>query len=241
MQFTLATVLALANAALAQVAGFHAITQPAEGEQVPAGSTYEIVWQPNADYPGTIVIGLLGGATPATLSVVDTIAAGVDGSTGSYSWTVDEALGDLDTYGIMITLEDDVSVFQYGFPFQIIPSADDSDDEDDDTSSSSSSSSSSAITTASETETETETVTRTGSGSSEATATVTPTISSSTIRGNLSTTSTASRSTITTVVTQQPPSTTSSSTTSIATNGVASVAAGSFALLGGVAMAVLAL
>lgn len=75
MQFTLATVLALANVAFAQVAGFHAISRPEEGEQVPAGSTYEIVWQPNAEYPGTITIGLLGGSSPANLSVVDAIAS----------------------------------------------------------------------------------------------------------------------------------------------------------------------
>ncbi|KXX77438.1 hypothetical protein MMYC01_205023 [Madurella mycetomatis] len=240
MQLTLATVLALANAAFAQVAGFHAISKPESGEQVPAGSTYEIVWQPNAEYPGTVAIDLLGGSSPATLSVVDAIADGVDGSIGSYSWSVDESHGEHNTYGIMITLEDDVSVFQYGFPFQITPSTDDSDDEDDGPSSSSSINTATATATETETETETETATATSSSSVE--ATVTQTIISSTIRSNLSTTSTTARSTITTLVTQEPPAaTTASTTTTVTTNGVASAAAGSFALLGGVAMAVLAL
>ncbi len=75
MQFSLATVLALATAVAAQVPGFHPIIKPTEGEKVAAGSTYEIVWElTNADHPGTVAIDLLGGATPGTLDVVDAIA-----------------------------------------------------------------------------------------------------------------------------------------------------------------------
>ncbi len=77
MRFSFAAVLAFAASALAAdpTAGFNPITKPTEGEKVPAGSTYEIVWQPSATYPGAITIGLLGGDSPATLSVVDTIAS----------------------------------------------------------------------------------------------------------------------------------------------------------------------
>lgn len=74
MRFSVAAVLAFATATLAQTAGFDVITKPTEGEKVPAGSTYEIVWQPSAEHPGEITIGLLGGATPGTLAVLDVIA-----------------------------------------------------------------------------------------------------------------------------------------------------------------------
>lgn len=74
MQLSLVAVLAFAGATLAQVAGFNPITKPTEGEKVTAGSTYEIVWQPSATYPGTIAIGLLGGSSPQDLQVVDAIA-----------------------------------------------------------------------------------------------------------------------------------------------------------------------
>jgi hypothetical protein len=240
MRFSITALFAFATAVMAQTEGFNVITKPVKGEQVPAGSTYEIVWQPSAAHPGEITIGLLGGASPQTLSVVDTIAKGVDGVDGTYSWSVPSTLGDMETYGIMITLESDASVFQYGFPFQIVP------DE--------SGSSSSAVATATPTATATDDDSETSTSSSKAstktasTKSVTSTtfevpsstIISSTIKGNLSTTASPS-STITTSPISDTPSETTTSTSSIVTNGVASLAAGSFAMLGGVAMAVLAL
>lgn len=77
MRFSLASVLALAGAALAvdPTSGFNVLSKPTEGEKVPAGSTYQIVWAPTAQYPGPITIGLLGGATPQLLDIVDTIAS----------------------------------------------------------------------------------------------------------------------------------------------------------------------
>ncbi len=77
MRFSIAAVLAFVATALAAdpTPGFNAILKPIKDEKVPAGSTYEIVWSPSADHPGAITIGLLGGATPATLNVVDTIAS----------------------------------------------------------------------------------------------------------------------------------------------------------------------
>lgn len=75
MKFTLATALAFVSATFAQTAGFNAISKPTEGEKVPAGSTYEIVWQPTAEYPGTVAIELLGGASPKDLDVLDPIAS----------------------------------------------------------------------------------------------------------------------------------------------------------------------
>lgn len=172
--------------------------------------------------------------------------AGVDASTGKYSWSVDADLGDLATYGIMITLESNAETFQYGFPFKIIPA-------EGSTSSSTSLSPSSSVTvpattTASESKTHTSaSASKTASVSQHSSAPVTSAIASSTlvsstIRGNMSTSATDAETTITSVVTPGPSSTqTTSSTLIIANNGVAIGAAGGFAMLGGVAMALLAL
>ncbi|KAK4100628.1 hypothetical protein N658DRAFT_507638 [Parathielavia hyrcaniae] len=235
MRFSVAAVLALAASLVqAQTAGFHPITAPTEGEEVPAGATYEIVWQPSAAHPGDITIGLLGGSSPGTLNIIDTIAAGVDGATGSFSWPVPATLGNLATYGIMITLDSDTSVFQFGFPFKIVGGSSAS-------SSASATGSASATTTADETSASaSESASATGDDMTSTTVTVMPpstTLSSSTLYGNSTTTA---RSTITSLSTVVPSSTTSATST-IATNGVVSLAAGSFAMLGGVAMAVFAL
>jgi hypothetical protein len=242
MRFSITALFAFATTVLAQTEGFNVITKPVKGEQVPAGSTYEIVWQPSAAHPGEITIGLLGGASPQTLSVVDTIAKGVDGEDGSYSWSVPSSLGDLETYGIMITLESDASVFQYGFPFQIVA------DESGSSSSAEVTATATPTATATDDDSETSTSSTKASTKTASTKSVTSTtfsvpsstIVSSTIHGNLSTTASPS-STITTSVISETPSETTTSTSSIATNGVAQLAAGSFAMLGGVAMAVLAL
>ncbi|KAK0746367.1 Ser-Thr-rich glycosyl-phosphatidyl-inositol-anchored membrane family-domain-containing protein [Schizothecium vesticola] len=120
MRFSVATVLALATAVFAQTEGFNVITKPTRDEKVPAGSTYEIVWQPGPDkYTGPITIGLVGGATQQTLVPIETLAKAYDGSSGKYSWTVDKSLGAKAIYGIQIFWEEDTRVFQYSFPFQI--------------------------------------------------------------------------------------------------------------------------
>jgi len=249
MRFSITAVFALAAAVMAQTPteGFDVITKPIQGEKVPAGSAYDIVWEPSAAHPGSITIGLLGGSSPQTLNVIDTIATGVDASTGTYSWKVAATLGDLATYGIIITLESDTDIFQYGFPFKIVGGSSGSTS----TSTASGSGSGSATATASETEsastgasTKSSTKTKSHSASTSVTSTSfsvpSSTIVSSTIRGNLSTTA-GQQTTITSSVIVNAPTSTKSSTTSIATNGVASLAAGSFAMLGGVAMAVFAL
>lgn len=74
MRFTItAAALAFAASALAQTTGFDAFTTPAKDENVPAGETYTIVWQPNG-VTGTVTLSLLGGATPGTLNVLNTLA-----------------------------------------------------------------------------------------------------------------------------------------------------------------------
>lgn len=72
MQFTItaAAILALVGSAVAQTAGFDAITAPAQDQVVIAdGSTATtITWDPTAKYNGqTVSILLLQGATQATL------------------------------------------------------------------------------------------------------------------------------------------------------------------------------
>lgn len=232
MRFSIAAVLAFAASALAvdPTDGFNVITKPTKGEEVPAGSTYEIVWSPDASHPGAITIGLLGGAKPNLLDVVGTIAKGVDASKGSYSWTVPSD-ATLATYGIMITLESNKDVIQYGFPFKI-------------TGGSSSSGSTSSTGSATTTGSTSATTTASGTGTDSVTSTTFTASSSTTVSSTVlsnSTTTGGSRQTTVTTVTTSKPSSTSTSTTSIVTNGVASLAAGSFAMLGGVAMAVLAL
>lgn len=240
MRFSITALFAFATAVMAQTEGFNVITKPVKGEQVPAGSTYEIVWQPSAAHPGEITIGLLGGASPQTLSVVDTIAKGVDGEDGSYSWSVPSSLGDLETYGIMITLESDATVFQYGFPFQIVPDESGSSSSAEATATATPTDSDDAETSTSSSKASTKTSSGTWIRYTTTFSAPSSTIVSSTIHGNLSTTASPS-STITSSVISETPSETTTSTSSIATNGVAQLAAGSFAMLGGVAMAVLAL
>ncbi|EFX02708.1 GPI anchored serine-threonine rich protein [Grosmannia clavigera kw1407] len=122
MIFTAASILALAVSALAQTAGFDAISKPTDNEQLTAGDSYAITWEPSSTYTGTVSIALLGGATPQTLQVLSTISSGVKNSVGSYSWSVGSDLGTLETYGIRITLDSDTSVFQYSYPFHITAS-----------------------------------------------------------------------------------------------------------------------
>jgi hypothetical protein len=82
MRFFFAVLLALAGPALvaAQISDFHLITKPGQGESVPAGSKYDILWQPSATYPGAITIDLLGGASTANLRLIVTIASKISTS-----------------------------------------------------------------------------------------------------------------------------------------------------------------
>lgn len=70
-----ATLLAWVSAALAQTAGFDAISLPAQDESVPAGSTYTVKWDYSATYAGTVSIQLLQGADPTTLQLGPVVAS----------------------------------------------------------------------------------------------------------------------------------------------------------------------
>ncbi|ROW10875.1 hypothetical protein VPNG_05289 [Cytospora leucostoma] len=127
MRFTtsVAACMALIGRAFTQTDGFDAIINPTEDEVLDAGSTYQITWDYNDQYPGPISISLLQGASSSTLEVAETLATradGIDSSIGSYSWTVGSELGDAATYAIKISLNSDPNIFQYSFPFEIAAS-----------------------------------------------------------------------------------------------------------------------
>ncbi|KAB5580602.1 Ser-Thr-rich glycosyl-phosphatidyl-inositol-anchored membrane family-domain-containing protein [Coniochaeta sp. 2T2.1] len=232
MRFTLTTaVLALASSVFAQTPGFDVISKPTDGESVPAGSTYLIDWEPstsNASWNGAVTIDLIGGAVQKDQKVLSTIAKGVPSSAGEYSWAVDASLGSLAVYGIRITLESDPTVFQYSFPFTIKA-----------TTSSSSSSSSGSNTSPSESSTPSPSSTDVTTDSSETTTITTPSITSGpTGAGNLSTTGGPSRTHTTGTTGTSKPSPTGST---VDANPGAVVRASSFALFGGLALAMFAL
>lgn len=77
MRFSVAAVLALASAVFAQDAtdGFNVVTKPTEGESVPAGETYEIVWTPDTKYGDKPVsITLVGGKSQPEQQVIELLA-----------------------------------------------------------------------------------------------------------------------------------------------------------------------
>ncbi|KAI0842827.1 Ser-Thr-rich glycosyl-phosphatidyl-inositol-anchored membrane family-domain-containing protein [Hypoxylon sp. FL0890] len=112
-----ASALAFAASALAQTAGFAVMTSPTDGEKVPSGQTFTIKWEAG-EYTGPVSITLLGGDTPATLTLGPVLAT-VDVTQESFAWSVDCSLGKEKTYGLKITSVSDEQTFQYSFPFAI--------------------------------------------------------------------------------------------------------------------------
>lgn len=243
MRFSAATLLAFASVVLAQTPGFNVITAPAKGEKVPAGETYEIVWVPDAKNPGAITIELYGGPADNKLNLVETLKTGFDGSAGTYPWAVGSALGTEKVYGIRVVLESNTTIWQWGNPFEITKGSSSATV----TVSTSVSATSTVEPSSTSTKVSSTIISTTAPESSKATST-TIKISSSIIHGNYSTTRIApntrtTEATETTFVigTSSTGSATASSTSAVVTNGVAAMGASSFALLGGVAMAILAL
>lgn len=116
---SLPALLAMAASVLAQKADFDPIYTPDTNELVPAGSPYKVTWD-SKNYPhGTIRVHLVGGASQGTLQPIMDIASGIKNSDNSYMWNVAANLGDKAMYGLVFTLENDPSVFQYSKPFRI--------------------------------------------------------------------------------------------------------------------------
>jgi hypothetical protein len=115
---TLSAALAFVASAIAQTAGFDAITSPTQWEKVAAGKTFTIKWQPG-DVTGTVTIGLIGGVAQEKQVPLSTIASGVNNQDGTFTWTVDASLGKDAVYGLKISLDSNPETFQYSFPFNI--------------------------------------------------------------------------------------------------------------------------
>lgn len=219
MRFSFAAVLALATSALAQTPGFDVISKPGKNEQVPAGSTFDIKWDP-ASHDGTVTLSLIGGPEPAKLDVLQEIAKSVDNSAGSYSWSVSKDLGQHAVYGIKITSDKDTTVFQFSFPFQISGGA---------TGSASGSATVTLIT---------------ASGNSTVTKTSSSSFISSYPVSNLTTTASSSKTTLTGTGTGSGSSSTSKTTSSgptAPTSGAAPIMGSTIALFGGLAVALFTL
>ncbi|KAI1199012.1 Ser-Thr-rich glycosyl-phosphatidyl-inositol-anchored membrane family-domain-containing protein [Nemania serpens] len=116
-----ASVLALAASAFAQdsTPGYAVVSAPGKGDVVSSGKTYAIKWSAGK-FKGPATISLLGGSSPTTLAILDSIASSVDVEAETFSWPVDCSLGELKTYGIKIADEASKgATFQYSFPFEI--------------------------------------------------------------------------------------------------------------------------
>ncbi|KAI1100482.1 Ser-Thr-rich glycosyl-phosphatidyl-inositol-anchored membrane family-domain-containing protein [Jackrogersella minutella] len=112
-----ASALAFAASAVAQTAGYAAMSSPAESSKIPSGKPFTIKWAAGT-YTGQATISLLGGASPSTLSPGPVLTT-IDVTAGSYTWDVDCSLGKDATYGIKIASVADAATFQYSFPFVI--------------------------------------------------------------------------------------------------------------------------
>ncbi|KAK0389553.1 hypothetical protein NLU13_3128 [Sarocladium strictum] len=120
MKFSLSMLAAFAATAFAQTADFDPITVPLKSQEVPAGKTFEIVWEAPAKYAaGTVSLHLIGGATQDTQVPLMDIAAGIPNSAEKYAWNVDASLGADKFYGLVIKYESNPAIFQYSNPFRI--------------------------------------------------------------------------------------------------------------------------
>jgi len=120
MRFTVsaAALLAFASSALAQTADFDAILTPTKDAIVPAGSTFDVTWTSIAKYSGSVTLSLLGGKTNTSLAALGSIGTATN-SANKFAWAVDATLGDEPLYGIQITLDSDSTIFQFSNPFHI--------------------------------------------------------------------------------------------------------------------------
>lgn len=230
-----AAILAFVSSALAQTADFDSVSKPEKNEEVAAGSTYVVTWTAPAKYSGKVSISLLGGNDPSTLQVVDTVATGVDNAAGKYSWSVGKTLGSAKTYGLKFIYESDESIYQFSQPFQITGGVA--------SSSGSGSSSTGSATSGSASSSAYETSTKSSSSAAPTTTVVKTTFSASNTTATTTGSGSGSQSTLATTTSKTTAAGTSgtSNPSTIPTNAAGRVAAGSVALVAGVAAAVFAL
>ncbi|KAF4630793.1 hypothetical protein G7Y89_g7345 [Cudoniella acicularis] len=120
MQFTstLFALTALASSVVAQTPGFDTIISIVQDQNVTAGSSLAIVWQPGSVL-GTVSISLLQGADPKSLQLGPVIKANATNTDGKFTWSV-PTNSLYATYGIQIALDSDPTTFQYSQPFHIV-------------------------------------------------------------------------------------------------------------------------
>jgi len=242
---TISAVCAFAAAAYAQTAGFDALSSPTQDQEVAAGSTLDIIWEPTATYNNdTVTITLLEGSTPSTLSTGPIVASSIASSAGKFSWAIPSDIGSFATYGFQLTLDSDAKIFQYSFPFHITGAS----------SSSSTSSATGSITSAASTKTLTLStgtaytpISTSSTSSANSTTSVKTSYSASTL-ATVSSVKPTSNSTLTYVSPTATAATTTSSKTGSATTtsspaaattnaAAANIAQGSLALFGGLVLA----
>ncbi|KAH6898497.1 Ser-Thr-rich glycosyl-phosphatidyl-inositol-anchored membrane family-domain-containing protein [Thelonectria olida] len=122
MQFKIsaAAVLAYVASTIAQTTGFDSVYAPDAWETIEAGKTFKVEWQVPDAYKGkTVSLSLIGGETQGTQVPLIDIASGISNDAGAYDWAVPADLGEAKVYGLVIKLSDDASVFQYSNPFKI--------------------------------------------------------------------------------------------------------------------------
>lgn len=249
MQLSVAAFLAIAGSALAQfvdpTAGFDPLTNPTANEVIPAGKPFTIKWTQGGP-TGPISLYAYAGDSASTLQEVGTIATGLDASLGKYDWNVDVALGGkYKAYGIKIALASNKNVYQWSQPFTISGSGGASTAPGS-SSAVPSSASSSAGSSAAQTGTTYTPTTLATTTSCDSSTTSAPTVTSVSIPvGNLSTTaaglpSTSGPVTLPSASGNRPAGTTTAPA-SVPTGAAVTLGASSFAVLGGLAMAVMAL
>ncbi|KAL8388441.1 hypothetical protein RB595_009242 [Gaeumannomyces hyphopodioides] len=243
MQFTVTAILAIVGSALAQTPNFNPLTQPTMNEVIPAGKMYAIKWTPQGGNGAPVSLYAYAGESASTLQEISTIASGVEASLGRFEWNVDAAIGGkYKAYGIKIALASDKEVYQWSNPFTV-SAAEGSSSTSSSVSTTKASSTSSSVTA----KTDSSSVTSTkASVSTTMVLTTSSSIVTSTPIGNLSTSATRSATTQVTLITSTSrvstaPGGSSTAPVTVPTGGAVTKGASSIAIIGGLAMAVLAL
>lgn len=112
--FVSAAILALASSVVGEI--FDDIILPTTDQIIPAGKPFNITWLP-AGVDGTITISLLQGPTNISLATGPVIKTGVNNLDGHFSWVA--ADGSFATYGFFFQHEQKKELTEYSRPFHI--------------------------------------------------------------------------------------------------------------------------
>ncbi|KAF3013170.1 hypothetical protein E8E14_000221 [Neopestalotiopsis sp. 37M] len=106
---------------------FDVITAPQSGDILPAGEPFSIQWELGSHIDGTVTIKLFGGIIGPLINfhAINTIGKGIENDKRSYSWTPNKADDPNLAYLLNITLDSDNSVYQLSEKFKIITEPDD--------------------------------------------------------------------------------------------------------------------